>query len=84
MVVKVRLAGLKIAHSRGKYYVYVRETGDALLKGFEGDKAALLKRLAMPDMLGAYNVRRKRDPKTRKDTRLAGGVVSGRGEVPGV
>ena len=71
-MVKVRLAGLKIARSRGKYYVYVRETGDALLKGFEGDKAALLKRLAMPDMLGAYNIRRKRDPKSYPKRRSAG------------
>lgn len=63
-MVKVRLAGLKIARSRGKYYVYVRATGDALLTGFKGNKADLLKRLAMPDMIGAYNVRRKRDPKS--------------------
>jgi integrase len=69
-VVKVRLEGLKIARARGKYYVYVRATGDVLLKGFEGDKAALLKRLAMPDMLGAYNVRRKRDPKSYPEKTL--------------
>jgi integrase len=69
-VVKVRLEGLKIARARGKYYVYVRATGDVLLKGFEGDKAALLKRLSMPDMLGAYNVRRKRDPKSYPEKTL--------------
>jgi integrase len=61
-VVKVRLAGLKIARARGKYYVYVRATGEVLIRGFEGNKAALRKRLAMPDTLGAYNVRRKRSP----------------------
>jgi integrase len=63
-VVKVKLEKLKIAHARGKYYVYVRATGKVLLKGFEGDKAALLRRLAMPDVIGAYNVQRTRDPKS--------------------
>lgn len=67
---KVQLKGLKIAHSRGKYYVYVRSTGDILLKGFEGDKDALLKRLAMPDMIGSYNARRNRDPKSYAEKTL--------------
>jgi integrase len=69
-VVKVRLEGLKIARARGKYYVYVRATGKTLLKGFEGDKDALRKRLAMPDMIGAYNARRKRDPKSYPERTL--------------
>lgn len=69
-MVKVRLAGLKITRSRGKYYVYVRSTGEAILRGFEGNEAALRKRLAMPDMLGAYNVRRKRDPKSYPEKTL--------------
>jgi integrase len=69
-VVKVRLEGLKIAHARGKYYVYVRTTGEALLKGFEGDNEALRRRLAMPDMIGAYNIRRKRDPKSYPERTL--------------
>ena len=58
-MVKVKLEGLKIAHARGKYYVYVRETGEALLRGFDGDGTALRQRLAMPDMIGAYNARRR-------------------------
>ena len=58
MVVRVRLDGLKIARARGKYYVYRRSIGDVLLKGFSGDKEALLKRLAEPDIIGAYNARR--------------------------
>ena len=33
MVVKVRLSGLKIAHAKGKYYVYVRATGEAFFGG---------------------------------------------------
>jgi integrase len=60
-VVKVHLAGLKIVRSKGKYYVYVRATGKALLRGFDGDEAALRKRLALPDMIGAYNAPRKRE-----------------------
>jgi hypothetical protein len=59
-VVKVKLSGLKIAHARGKYYVYIRATGETLLKGFDGDRDALLKRLAMPDLIAAYNRPRKR------------------------
>jgi len=59
-VVKVRLHGLKIARARGKYYVYDRATGDAILRGFEGSKEKLRKKLAEPDMIGAYNVRRKK------------------------
>jgi integrase len=70
MVVKVRLAGLKIARSKGKYYVYVRATGEALLKGFDGDKEALLKKLSEPDLLGAYNMRRQRGPRTYPDKTL--------------
>lgn len=69
-MVKVRLQGLKIARARGKYYVYVRSTGEALLKGFEGSKDDLRKRLAMPDLIGAYNVRRKRDPKSYPEKTL--------------
>jgi integrase len=69
-VVKVKLSGLKIVRPRGRYYVYVRSTGEALIKGFDGDKAALLRRLAMPDMIGAYNVRRKRDPKSYPERTL--------------
>jgi integrase len=69
-VVKVKLQGLKIARARGKYYVYVRTTGEALLKGFAGGKGDLLKRLAMPDMIGAYNVRRQRNRKSYPEKTL--------------
>lgn len=62
-MVKVRLKGLKIVRARGKYYVYIRATGDAIVRGFEGNKAELKKKLAEPDMIGAYNVRRRR-PRT--------------------
>lgn len=60
MVVKVRLKGLKIARAKGKYYVYVRATGEPILSAFDGNKAALVKRLSDPDMIGAYNASRPR------------------------
>jgi integrase len=59
-VVKVKLSGLKITKGRGKYYVYRRDSGVAIVRAFEGSKAELLKRLAMPDAIGAYNTGRKR------------------------
>lgn len=59
-MVKVRLKGLKIVRSKGRYYVYRRDTGAKIVNAFEGTTEALRKRLAMPDMLGAYNAGRKR------------------------
>ena len=63
MVVKVKLEGLNVVKARGKWYVYHRETGDVLLKGFVGSRDELNKRLGQPDMLATYNARRKRDLK---------------------
>lgn len=60
MVVKVQLEGLNIVKARGRWYVYFRD-GGALIKGFEGTREDLINRIAEPDMLGAYNGRRKRD-----------------------
>ena len=37
---QVKLSGLKIAHARGQYYVYLRATGETLLKGFDGEGGA--------------------------------------------
>jgi integrase len=59
-VVKVPLKGLKIARAKGKYYVYRRSDGAVLLRGFKGERAALVKRLAEPDIIGLYNGARKR------------------------
>jgi integrase len=71
MVVKVKLNGLKIARNKaGKYYVYIRGTRDAILRNFEGDREALLRRLAEPDMIGAYNARRHRGPKSYPERTL--------------
>jgi integrase len=69
-VPKVKLAGLKIYPVKGKWYVYVRATGVALVKGFEGNKAALIKLLETPEMIGAYNVTRGREPRTYPERTL--------------
>jgi hypothetical protein len=61
MVVKVTLRGLRLQLSKGKWYVYPRNGGPPLLKGFEGTREQLLERLSEPDMLTVYNASRKRD-----------------------
>lgn len=55
MVVKVRLEGLNIINSRGRWYVYPRGGGDALVKGFEGSRDDLMTELAKPDLMQTYN-----------------------------
>ena len=60
MVVTVKLDGLNIVCPRGKWFVYVRATGKPLLKSFEGSREDLTRRLAMPDMIAAYNSQRTR------------------------
>ena len=62
-MVKVKLNGLNIVRARGKWYVYHRDTKEILLKGFEGSRADLERRLAQPDLIAAYNNRRTRDLK---------------------
>ena len=59
-MVSVDLKGLKIVRARGRYYVYRRSDGAALLRGFDGDVDALRKRLGEEDMLGLYNASRPR------------------------
>jgi len=57
MVVKVKLSGLNIVRGRvlGTWYVYPRGGGDALIKGFDGSRDELLKKLGEPDLMQAYN-----------------------------
>lgn len=76
MVVTVKLEGLNIVKARGKFYVYLRETGEPLLKGFDGNRAELLKRLAMPDMIALYNGKRKRDLRHAYPDGTLGALVS--------
>jgi len=60
MVVKVRLEGLNIVKSRGRWYVYRRSNGEVLIKGFEGTREALLQQLGEPGFMQAYNRPRTR------------------------
>lgn len=57
VVVKVKLKGLNIVQGRipGTWYVYPRGGGGALIKGFEGSRDELLKKLAEPGVMQAYN-----------------------------
>jgi integrase len=63
VVVKVKLQGLNVVNRRGRWYVYVRETGEKLLTGFVGSREDLQKRMAMPDFIASYNGRRARSVK---------------------
>jgi integrase len=54
-VVKIKLDGLNIYCPRGKWYVYVRATGEPMVKGFVGDRADLERHLASPEFVAAYN-----------------------------
>lgn len=83
MVVKVKLEGLNIVRARGKYYVYLRDSGEALLRGFEGSREDLNKRLAAVDMIDRYNRRRKRDlTKTFPEGTLGGLIQWYENECP--
>jgi len=59
-VARVKLEGLSIYRARGKWYVYRRSTGEALIKGFEGERADLDREMARPDFIATYNRPRKR------------------------
>jgi integrase len=58
MVVKVKLDGLNIVKARGRWYVYPRGGGSAMIKGFEGSREELIKKLGEPDLIHTYNRRR--------------------------
>lgn len=75
MAVRVKLDGLNVVRSRGKWYVYHRDTKSALLKGFVGSRADLERRLAMPDMVATYNARRVRDRKRTYPADTLGGLI---------
>jgi hypothetical protein len=55
VVAAAKLEGLQIFQQRGKWYVYRRATGEALIKGFVGDRAALDRELATAAFLNLYN-----------------------------
>jgi integrase len=56
--VEIKLRGLKVYSARGKWFVYRRATGEALLKGFEGTKEDLAKHMETPEFLRVYNQKR--------------------------
>lgn len=82
MVVTVRLEGLNIVKSRGRWYVYPRKGGDALLKGFEGTRAQLMARLGEPDMIGAYNGGRRDLKRVYADGTLGSLIAWFKNECP--
>jgi site-specific recombinase XerC len=55
MVVTVKLKGLKVYQRRGLWYVYPRGGGKPLVKGFDGTRDELVRKLEEPDLLQSYN-----------------------------
>ncbi len=51
---KVVIKGLHIVKARGRFYVYIRATREILVGGFDGDRAALNRHLASPEVLARY------------------------------
>lgn len=74
-MVTVKMEGLNIVCPRGKWFVYVRATGQPLLKNFEGTKDELMKRLGEQDTLAIYNAQRKRDLKHTYQDGTLGALV---------
>jgi hypothetical protein len=76
MVTTVRLKGLNIRQARGKWYVSLRKTGETLIKGFEGTRAQLDRRMASHDfrLAMAQAENRDRRPTYAEDT--VGGLVT--------
>lgn len=61
MVTTVKLKGLNVRQSRGKWYVSIRKTGETFVKGFVGSRDDLERHLADPDVLRAYTAAQTRD-----------------------
>lgn len=58
MVVTVKITGLNIVRARGKWYVYVRATGERLLGPIVGPEEELRKEIEKPDFVAKWNARR--------------------------
>lgn len=65
-MVKVKLHGLNITKSRGKFYVYDRATGQSLVRCFDGTKADLVKHLSTTEFMAAYNAARRKHTKSKQ------------------
>jgi hypothetical protein len=76
MVVRVRLDGLNVVKARGRWYVYRRSTGEAMIKGFEGTRDELEQKLAEPDFIQNYNrPRMRRKPASDFGMETLGGFI---------
>lgn len=60
-MVKVKLEGLNIVKSKGRFYVYVRETKEKLLSGFKGSRADLLRHMESREFIAKYNAKRPKE-----------------------
>jgi integrase len=58
LVTKVKLKGLNIRKSKGKWYVSIRRSGESLIKGFDGSRKDLDKHLASSKFLMEYSSRK--------------------------
>jgi hypothetical protein len=59
-VIKIKLEGLNLYRARGKWYVYHRATGEALIRNFVGERADLERKLTSPEFIAIYNRPRTR------------------------
>jgi integrase len=76
MVVKVRFEGLNITNGRGRWYVYRRATGEVLIKGFDGTREDLERKLAEPEFVQIYNRPRvRRKPSSDFSIETLGGFI---------
>jgi hypothetical protein len=76
MVVKVKLEGLNVRQSRGKWYVSLRKTGESIVKGFDGTRDDLDAHLGTPDVLRAYSAAKTRDRRPIYSDGTLGALVS--------
>lgn len=72
-MVRVRLPGLNVVRSKGRFYVYARGTGQVLVKGFDGDRAALQRHLESVGFVDqVQKIRKAAMPKTYAEGTLGG------------
>jgi integrase len=75
MVIMVKLEGLNVIRAKGRWYVYRRSTGECFIKGFDGSRADLDKKMAEPDFIQTYNRPRVRKPASDYGIETLGGFV---------
>ena len=75
MVITVKLRGLKVYQRRGRWYAYPRGGGKPLVKGFDGSREELLRKLEEPDFIQTYNRPRLSRPAASFGTGTLGGLV---------